>query len=88
MEPDSSTVSPKGSSPELREIDRRILAFLDRDGRATPRYLTSELGEQQSYVSQRLTFLVDEADLVKRVDRGLYELDCEVIYDGFRFNDQ
>ena len=59
------------------------MAFLDRDGRATPRLLTNELGEQQSYVSQRLTFLVDDdVNLVKRVDRGLYEIDCEVTYDG------
>lgn len=82
MEADFSAVSPTGSYPDLREIDRRILAFLDRDGRATPRLLTNELGEQQSYVSQRLTFLVDEADLVERRDRGLYEIDCEVTYDG------
>ena len=77
MEHQPTTVTPRCSAPKLRTIDRRILAFLEYDGRATPRYLSSELGEQQSYVSQRLTILVD-ADLIERVDRGLYELDCEV----------
>lgn len=77
MELDFPPVRPVDCNEDLRPIDRQILGFLDWDGRATPRYLSSELGKQQSYVSQRLTYLVDH-DLVEYVDRGLYELDCEV----------
>lgn len=77
MQPQPTAVTPQCSAPRLREIDRRILGFLEYDGRATPRYLSRELSEQQSYLSQRLTVLV-EYELVERVDRGLYEIDCEV----------
>ena len=77
MEPPSTTVTPRCSVPGLREIDQQILAILEYDGRATPRYLSNELESQTSYLNQRLAFLVDE-DLIERVDRGLYEIDCEV----------
>lgn len=77
MDPPTSTVTPRCSTPRLREIDQQILAVLEYDGRATPRYLSQQLDSQQSYLNQRLKILVD-ADLVDRVDRGLYEIDCEV----------
>lgn len=77
MDPPTSTVTPRCSVPDLREIDQQILAILEYDGRATPRYLSNELENQTSYLNQRLAFLVDE-DLVERIDRGLYEINCEV----------
>lgn len=76
MEPDPHDADPRGSVHERRRIDVEILLELDA-GRCTPRYLARELDHQQPYVSQRLRDLVDDG-LVERIDRGLYELDCEV----------
>lgn len=61
--------------PDLRPIDVSILHQLS-DGRATPRLLSREMGRQQSYVSQRLTWLL-KRDIISRVDRGLYQLEIE-----------
>jgi DNA-binding IclR family transcriptional regulator len=60
------------SQTDRPPIDANILRTLD-EGRCTPRYLSRQLGRQQSYVSQRLGELVDD-NLVEKVDRGLYEL--------------
>ena len=57
---------------KLIALDREILALL-LEGRCTPGYLAEETGEQQPWVSQRLSRLVDAA-IVEKVHRGLYEL--------------
>lgn len=57
---------------ELLDVDRQILELLV-EGRCTRGYLSGETGEGPSWVSQRLSELVDE-DVVNHVDHGLYEL--------------
>ena len=57
---------------ELLPIDRQILRLL-LEGRCTPGYIADQIGEQQPWVSQRLSMLVDE-EIVTKVHRGLYEL--------------
>ena len=63
---------PNLDDVDLNTTDRLIIAKL-REGRATPGYLAGELGKRQSYINQRLGPLV-EADVVEKVDRGLYGL--------------
>lgn len=60
---------------ELISLDRQILGLL-LEGRCTPGYLADQTGEQQPWVSQRLSHLVDE-EIVTKVHRGLYELPDE-----------
>lgn len=68
---------------KLIPLDKEILALL-ADGRCTPGYLAKQTGEQQPWVSQRIARLVD-AEIVTKIDRGLYELAdeyrCEVTSD-------
>lgn len=72
---DSSKLATGRISIELRDIDRTILEHL-LEGRCTPSYLSKQIGVVQQYISQRLARLVD-AEIVDRIDRGLYELPDE-----------
>ncbi|NUC75050.1 winged helix-turn-helix transcriptional regulator [Haloterrigena sp. SYSU A558-1] len=73
------TIDTEQIGIDLRDVDVEILELL-AEGRCTPRYLSKQIGVVQQYISQRLTRLIDH-ELVERVDRGLYELDCEVTHD-------
>lgn len=68
----------------LIDTDYPILQLLDREGRGTPGYIATEIGENQPNVSKRLSVLVDEG-LVEKVHHALYELNdgvpTEVIYE-------
>ena len=63
---------------DLREIDERILNYLD-EGRVTPAYakkrLTKEWEEySRGYVQQRLGRLEEHSHVQNLLDSGLYEL--------------
>lgn len=73
------TINTEQIGIDLRDVDVEILELL-AEGRCTPRYLSKQIGVVQQYISQRLTRLIDH-ELVERVDRGLYEIDCEVTHD-------
>ena len=63
--------------PECREIDRELLTEL-RDRPATTGYLARQIDEQAGYVSQRLSYFVEE-DVCVALDRGYYEISVEAI---------
>jgi DNA-binding Lrp family transcriptional regulator len=71
----SNTQMVKGE--DLDDIHRGIIAVM-RDGRATPRYLSKEVGESRQLVSNRLRDL-QMAGIVTQIDRGLYELNSEEV---------
>lgn len=65
--------------PECREIDRDLLSEL-RERPATTGYLARQIDEQAGYVSQRLSYFVEE-DVCVALGRGYYELSVEVLPD-------
>jgi predicted ArsR family transcriptional regulator len=63
---------PTSMGLDRKEIDDKILDNL-RGGRNVPSNLAEELGVSRQYVSQRLK-LLEAADHVENVGRGVYEL--------------
>lgn len=54
--------------------DDRILEFLhEKDIKCTPKVLALNIEFSQQYVNERLRHL-READLVERIDRGVYQI--------------
>lgn len=57
---------------QLNDLDQRILDEL-ADDRASPGYLSEQLGEDSSYINQRLKRLGEHGH-VEKLARGLWEL--------------
>lgn len=63
---------------DLREIDQRILSYLD-EGRVTPVYCQRRLEEEdmeysRGYIQERIKRFVEHAHVTNLMDVGLYEL--------------
>lgn len=69
---------------DLSDTDEGVLRLLE-DGRCSPGFLASELDRQQPYISQRLKRLVEHGH-VRRVDRGLYELEASPLSEAEMFS--
>lgn len=65
----------------LIEIDYPIIRVLNEEVKATPGYISNEIGEPQPNVSKRLSHLIEE-DIVQKVHWGLYELDDSILGGG------
>ncbi|MFP8891841.1 hypothetical protein ACLI4U_19025 (plasmid) [Natrialbaceae archaeon A-CW2] len=62
---------------KLIDVDEQILETL-LEGRCTRGYLAEQSGEKPSWISQRLTRLIEHG-VVDRRARSLYELETEYI---------
>jgi len=70
--------TPLAAGMDLRDIDERLLEFLD-DGRVTPRYARTLLASEgkdysRQYIHERLKRLREHGVVENLGDDGLYEL--------------